>query len=93
VALTSEKCLDFNLSLVDSGGLETKTLIVVSRMLNNSLLTAMQSRLSRTHAVLGRAIPGRWVPRAVQGRAIAPHKTYESNFIQPDFVQFGKQHS
>ena len=25
--------------------------------------------------------------------AIAPTKTYESNFIHHDFVQFGKQHS
>jgi len=25
--------------------------------------------------------------------AIAPPKTYESNFIHHDFVQFGKQHS
>jgi len=25
--------------------------------------------------------------------AIAPLKTYESNFIRHDFVQFGKQHS
>ena len=25
--------------------------------------------------------------------AIVPHKTYESNFIHHNFVQFGKQHS
>jgi len=29
--------------------------------------------------------------RADPGRAIAPSKTYESNFIHYDFVQFGKQ--
>jgi len=31
-------------------------------------------------------------PRGEIG-AIAPPKTYESNFIHHDFVQFGKQHS
>jgi len=32
---------------------------------------------------------GQW---QVQKWAIAPSKTYESNFIHHDFVQFGKQH-
>ena len=38
--------------------------------------------------------PKRLPTRRVGSRgAIAPPKTYESNFIHHDFVQFGKQHS